>query len=155
MIQRWGQAYPDTSQRIRHIISRYSDDAANQTYPTCRSILLLENPSPSLKSSKIACSFNSLCLLLSFIHSFIHSIKRRINYFIQWKSSLPSIIHSSNFQKRNKLEKIHIIRYACELCVKHCRRLFRTCIIPGFKKWTVNQKEINEIEKEWLFLLFS
>jgi hypothetical protein len=44
--------------------------------------LLLENPSPSLKSSKIACSFNSLCLLLSFIHSFnkethklFHSVK--------------------------------------------------------------------------------
>jgi hypothetical protein len=36
----------------------------------------------------------------------------------------PSTIHASNFQKRIELD-------ACELCVKHCRRLFRTCI---FKK---------------------
>ncbi len=75
---RWGQAYPATSQKLRQIISRYSDDAANQAYPTCRSILL-ENPSPSLKSSKIACLFNLFA-------AFIHSFNQDTNYFILWKS---------------------------------------------------------------------
>jgi hypothetical protein len=98
--QRWGQAYP-ASQRMRQIISRHSHDAANQAYPTCRSILL-ENPSPSLKSSKIACLFNSFA---AFIHS---SIKRQIISFSENRLCVgqPSIIQASNFQKRIiKLEK--------------------------------------------------
>jgi hypothetical protein len=127
---------------MRQIISRYSDDAANQTYPTCRSILLLENPSPSLKSSKIACLFNSFA---AFIHSFN---KETLKLFHTVKIVFAKHNSCIQLSKENQTGKIHIIRYACELCVKHCRRLFRTCIIPGFKKWTVNQKEINEIEKE-------
>ena len=104
--QRWGQAYP-ASQRMRQIISRHSHDAANQAYPTCRSILL-ENPSPSLKSSKIACLFNSFA---AFIHS---SIKRQIISFSENRLCVgqPSIIQASNFQKRIELD-LHTMHASC------------------------------------------
>jgi hypothetical protein len=98
------------------------------------------------------------CLLIQFICRFHSFINQETNYFIQWKSSLRGPAkHNSSIQlsKENyQTGKIHIIRYACELCVRHCHRLFRTCIIPWFKKWMVNQKGMNEIEKGSLFYYF-